>query len=202
MYRPEYSKRGDQALALELIRKYPLGLLISHSDGNIATSPLPFLVEESAEGLSLIAHFAKANPHWAMLKEVLVHFQGPSRYISPNIYSDPINVPTWNYAVVQVHGTAELIQGRAELHRILNQMTSAFENENGTSWSYNLPPAMQENLEAAIVAVKIRIQKIEAKFKLSQNRNENDYAAVAKFLRTSPHPADLELLHWMLKTNE
>jgi transcriptional regulator len=201
MYRPNYSVNENQDLALELIREYPLGLLISYLNGKVETSHLPFLLEKESHDLFLISHCAKANPHWKLLKEeVLISFQGPSAYISPTIYFNKMNVPTWSYAVVQVHGVVEIVSDKNSLKDILNKSVHFFEAQNKTSWSYDLSDELQEKLEMAIVGLRIKVTRIEAKFKLSQNRNTEDYNSVLHFFRESKNHKDRELHEWMLKS--
>lgn len=201
MYKPEYSENDIQDLALELIRKYPLGLLVSAIDNDVEANYLPFFAIQNQSEIILVTHFAKANPHWKNLKDkVLVSFQGPHRYISPTLYKNKLNVPTWSYAAVQIQGTVEIIVHASGIKDILNQTVSHFETQNGTSWSYDLPLSFQEKLESAIVGIKIKVDRIEAKFKLSQNRNQADYHAVLNFLKNSPSQQDQEVYHWMMKT--
>ncbi len=203
MYRPSYSVNENQALAFELINDFPLGLLISNSAGQIESNYLPFLITEENREIILLSHLAKANTHWKRLEtEVLVSFQGPNRYVSPTVYVDKLNVPTWSYAAVQIRGTVELVSDKEDLKDILNKTIRFFENANSSSWEYDLPTQMQNSLEAAIVGLKIRITGIESKFKLSQNRNAEDYEAVFNHFRKSPDPKDNDLHKWMLKSKK
>jgi transcriptional regulator len=198
MYNPSYSKIESQSLALQLIRENPLGLLISTSNQKIQANYLPFIVSDSEEEVGLISHTARANPQWKNLAgSTLISFQGPQRYISPSIYKKGLNVPTWNYAAVQIQGEVQLVTDRKGIQQILNQSVTYFEKENQTSWSYTLPSDMQEKLEAAIIGIKIKILHIEAKFKLGQNRHKDDQEAVLNFLKH--HTTDAKLYSWMLK---
>lgn len=201
MYRPDYSISENQDLALELIRAYPLGLLISSAEQGVEANFLPFLVIQDQEETFLLTHFAKANPQWRRLQgEILVSFQGPHRYISAGLYKNKLNVPTWNYAAVRIHGTAEIISRASDVKEILKQTVDHFEAQNGTGWSYDLPASFQEKLEAALVGVKIKITRVEAKFKLSQNRSPADYQAVLNFFKKSPDRKDQDMFEWMIKT--
>ncbi|WP_413290683.1 FMN-binding negative transcriptional regulator [Bdellovibrio sp. HCB337] len=201
MYRPPYSKTADTNLALDLIREYPLGLLISNFEQKLEANYLPFLVEQDGEDTYLLAHCAKANPQWRRLVgDVLVSFQGPQRYISPTIYVGKNQVPTWNYAAVQVHGVAEHFSDSESLKKVLNDSVRFFEAGNGTNWSYDLPPKLQESLESAIVGIRIKVLNVEAKFKLSQNRGSEDYDAVSNFLSNSNKESDRTMYNWMIKS--
>lgn len=200
MYRPSYTINDSQELAVQLIRDFPLGLLISNETGRIETNYLPFLVHLEGSELILITHMARSNPQWKILgAEVLVSFQGPNRYISPTMYHGEHNVPTWNYAAVQVQGKPELVTDKSGLRDLLSASVHFFEARNQTHWHYDLPASMQEKLEAAIVGVRIRATSV-AKFKLSQNRNDQDYEAVIEYLKQSDRAYDHELLEWMRRS--
>ena len=122
MYRPSYSINDDPDLALQLIQDFPLGLLISQSQGKIESNYLPFFVKIEKNEIILLTHLARSNPHWKNLgEEVLVSFQGPHRYISPTMYKGKNNVPTWNYAAVQITGKPELITSGQGIKDILNE---------------------------------------------------------------------------------
>jgi transcriptional regulator len=201
MYRPAHSIHENPSLILDLIQEYPLGLLISFSDGQLEINHLPFIAESVGPDLFLFCHLAKANPQWRNLSApVTVSFQGPHRYISPSMYVNRENVPTWSYAAVQVQGSAEIVADSQGLTEILTKSVRSFEKRNGTDWSYELPTPMQKKLESAIVGLRIRATHIEAKFKLGQNRQSVDDKAVLDFLKASPLQRDQEMYSWMQKT--
>lgn len=198
MYKPAYTTQEDRSLAIQLIRENPLGLIISMTEGGFETSYLPFVWEESGDELFLISHLAKANPQTQFLNgPVLISFQGPNRYISPAWYKSQMEVPTWNYAVVQIQGRGEVTSDPSEIRRILQHSVTYFEERNGTNWCYNLPPSLQKNLESAIVGLKIHVENIDAKFKLSQNRRSPDFDSVLRALEIRSDSKDLEMRKWM-----
>lgn len=198
MYRPSHFINNDPYVALKLIQDFPLGLLISVENGTVESNFLPFVVRLENEELILTTHFARSNPQWKSLgSEVLVSFQGPNRYISPVMYEGANNVPTWNYAAVQISGKPEILTDKSCLKGLLQESVSYFETRNSTNWRYELPVPLQDKLESAIVGVRIR-SKATAKFKLSQNRNDQDYQAVLDYLKRSTRPSDQELLNWMM----
>jgi transcriptional regulator len=201
MYRPNYSIHDDQSLALKLIQEYPLGLVLTGQDA----SYLPFVVSVEGNEIFLLGHLAKANPQMKSLGgPVTVHFLGPERYMSPAWYAEEnrkSSVPTWSYAAVQVEGVAELILESEGIREVLGTAIEFFENRNGTTWSANLPVKIQKRLESAIAGVKIKVEKIEGKFKLGQNRPA-DRASVLASLQNSISTLDHEVLKWMLLTEE
>lgn len=201
MYNPKYSQVEDLEKQLEFIRRYPLGTLITTSDNNLQTSYLPFFVEEKEGELYLLAHLARANPQWKVLKshKALISFRGPDCYISPSLYKTSPQVPTWNYTAVEATCEAELIDDAEGLDALMKTSVDFFEQRNGTNWKYELPEKFKLGLLKAIVGVRFKIIQIDGKFKLSQNRESEDYQAVKEFLQTSKAPFASEMLHWFLK---
>lgn len=201
MYKPAYTQNPNPELAWDLIREFPLGLLITQHQNQIQANYYPLFLSHDDQGAHrLIGHMARANPHWRNLgDEVTVSFLGPSAYISPTIYVRPDNVPTWNYATVEIKGRIRVIHEGAEIRRILNESVSYFEARNGTNWNYNLDESMKEKLESAIVGFEIQIVGVDAKFKLSHNRAEEDYLAVIDYFQKGHRPRDPEMLHWIRK---
>lgn len=201
MYNPKYSQVSDLQKQLEFIRRYPLGTLITTSDNQIQTSYLPFLVEQKGHELYLLAHLARANPQWKDLekKKILISFRGPDCYISPTLYKTSPQVPTWNYTAVECTGEAELVDDVTGLDALMKSSVDFFEKRNNTNWSYDLPEKFKIGLLKAIVGVRFKITQIDGKFKLSQNRESEDYLAVKDFLQTSKAPFASEMLYWFLK---
>ncbi len=176
MYIPEYSKISDKHLIEEVIRKYPLAICITNS-GGIAVNHFPVILEDE----NLLGHMAKSNPQWRDFekagKAVFV-FNGPHAYISPTIYVSPENVPTWNYVAVHVHARIETLHEPRDKEEIIQKSIREFEGANGTAWELNISLGLKEELIAGIVGFRARIEKVEAKFKLSQNRDKGDSEAV------------------------
>lgn len=199
MYRPSAFKVDNAALLNEFIERHPFATMITVHESESELSYLPFLMSKSGH---LVGHIANMNPHTANLegKKVLVSFKGPDRYISPSWYESQMEVPTWNYAVVEVRGHVELIKDFAGIEDILNESVTVFENNNKTEWRYDLPLKFREQLVKHITGIKIHVESIEGKFKLSQNRKKPDQENVKSELSKSSHSSDLEMLMWMDKT--
>jgi transcriptional regulator len=143
----------------------PAGLHVSH---------LPFLPERDARGrVRLLAHVARANEQWKALadaEQVVAIFQGPHAYVSPTWYASHPSVPTWNYAVVHAHGRARLMD-EPQLHDLLLRLSSAYEAGNTPPWKMSaLPADYTQSMLNAVVGFEIEVERLEAKFKLSQNR--------------------------------
>ncbi|MGH8272656.1 MAG: FMN-binding negative transcriptional regulator, partial [Gammaproteobacteria bacterium] len=152
--------------------------------------PVLYYCDQGGEYGLFRAHFARANPHWQHLEagEVLVTCQGPHGYISPAWYHDR-EVPTWDYIAVHAYCEARLIQDHEELAAIVEELMDVHETRAGTGRRYDEYPTefVQPQLDR-IVGVELTIRRIEAAFKLSQNRSPEDRESVCAHLRASDDP--------------
>ena len=185
MYIPKHFQVHPEA-AHRLIRQNPFGLLLTRADNGVEGGHLPFILQTPAGGPGVLAaHMARGNRQWRDLQDddrALVVFSGPHAYISPSWYAAPLSaVPTWNYQAVHVYGRAR-IMNEDELHEHLREMTAIY--ETGELWRFEKMEleSYRKRLKA-IVGVEIRIEDIQAKFKLSQNRSVEDRRAVIAQLR-------------------
>jgi transcriptional regulator len=123
--------------------------------------------------MRLLGHVARANAQWQALEgadHVLAVFQGPHAYISPSWYEQHPSVPTWNYAAVHASGRARLMD-EAELHELLMRLSSTYEAGRENAWRMSdLPAAYVDSMLKMIVGFELVVERLEGKFKLSQNR--------------------------------
>lgn len=187
MYNPSSFRVTDQTGLHAFVQAHPLGLLITNTDEGLLASSIPFLLypDEGDHGV-LRAHLAKANHHWHALEsanECLIVFQGPHGYVTPSWYPGKTEnhkvVPTWNYSMVQCRGTATVFQDAAWLRQQIADLTDFHERGRTMPWSVNDAPAdFIDGQIKAIIGIEIPITQIEGKFKLSQNRIEQDRQGV------------------------
>jgi transcriptional regulator len=198
MYLPPHCKVEEFEVIKDFLAAYPLGNIISNAGDSLQMSYLPFLLEIENDKMSVIGHIARSNTQLASLKDenVIVGFQGPDRYISPTWYESLDQVPTWNYAAVEVRGRVELINDFDGIESILSKSINFFEKRNQTDWIYNLPEDRRQMMVKHIVGIKIHIEHIEGKFKLSQNRKSPDENKVFRLLEASPSTTDHEMGRW------
>lgn len=195
MYNPAHFRIEDPAEAFLLIRDYPLATLIDHApsavldDTRIAHLPLIAVSEQSV----LLGHLSRANR--LPMGPVTCVFNGPQGYISPSWYTNPSeDVPTWNYAVVHVYGIVRRVEDPASLKSILQAQVRAAEARFDPSWNYAIPDELRTDLLRGISGIEITIERVEAKFKLSQNRDRADRLGAIAGLRNS---GSRELAGWM-----
>jgi transcriptional regulator len=187
VYIPEYFRINDRTAALAFMEANPFAILVSASGGVPFATHIPVLADEREDHLVLIGHVARANPHWQMFEqeqESLVIFHGPHAYISPSLYESRESVPTWNYAAVHAYGRATVLRDAARLEEILVETIQTFDPPYLDQW-FALRKEYRERMLGQIVGFEIVVTRMEAKFKLSQNRSKQDQASVMESLETS-----------------
>ena len=206
MYLPRHFEENRIEVLHELMRTHPFGLLITQGEAGIEANALPFLVDPArgSQG-TLLAHVARANPVWQELSEgaeVLVVFQGPQAYISPNWYASKAEtgkaVPTWNYVMVQARGRVRVLQDREALRRIVTRLTERHEADQPAPWGVSDAPAeFIDTMLGAIVGLEIALTSVVGKWKLSQNRPAADRESLVSGLQRSGEPAQAEMAQWV-----
>jgi len=136
-------------------------------------------------------HMARANRQWRDLPtraEVLAIFHGPHAYISPSNYDAHENVPTWNYGAVHVYGRATTYIETEQLLAMLHDLIPTFESAYAQQWE-SLGEAYRHRMLSHIVGFEIAVSKVEAKFKLSQNRTRDEQQRIIDSLWDAPDTA-------------
>ncbi len=191
MYIPEFNRLKDTPVALDFMRANPFAIVVSAGDGSPFATHIPVLVGEAGGQILLRGHVARANPHWKMLeqeRETMVIFHGPHAYISPGLYGSPESVPTWNYAAVHAYGRARIFEEPEPLTEVLLQTIAVFEQAYLDQWR-DLNENYRAKMLGQIVGFEIAVERLEAKFKLSQNRPKADQARIIQSLESSDDTA-------------
>jgi transcriptional regulator len=190
VYVPPKFSVTDRDLLYDVIRRYDFALLIGDDGVAPVATHLPFRLE----GDDLLAHMARANPHWKSFapgKEALVVFQGPHCYVSPRWYESQPSVPTWNYVAVHVYGVPEIVDDADAV--VAGQAALVDQYEQG-AWQLGDQPAdYVAGMARAIVSFRIPIARIEGKFKLNQNKSPEDRSRVVAELAKSDDPLAREI---------
>lgn len=184
MYNPQRYKSESPNEAFELMDHYPFATIITVVDGKPFISHLPITPKKVGDKIELIGHLARANPHSRFLKgaQATVIFHGPHTYITPKWYAEN-DVPTWNYSTGHAMGPVEMIESYDGIVDCLKDLTAHTERHWPSGWDFFIPDDLaSETLTKAIVGFKIKVDEINFKKKLSQNRNPNDRAGVLRGL--------------------
>lgn len=204
MYIPEYFAETDLLELHEFMRQHGFATLVTQQDGRPFASHIPMLLDSSI-GMhgALLGHMARSNAQWQDFSagtEVLVMFHGPHAYVSPAWYEpNPMAVPTWNFMAVHAYGEARILS-EDELVNVLHRQVDENEKTFSSPWKLDLTQVMRERMLGALVGFEISLSHIEGKFKLSQNRTEQDRQNVITQLSQSEHGKDVA--HWMSKESE
>jgi transcriptional regulator len=186
MYTPAYNRPEDRAEVLGFMRANNFALLVTGTGGTLHASHLPVIVEERGERLLLDMHMAKANPQWREFfdDEVLVVFSGPHAYVSPRWYEQKERVPTWNYAAVHAYGTPRILEGREAKHAGQDRLVAAHDPQWLPAFRGLRAEYVSDMLEG-IVNFEIDVARLEARWKLSQNRGRREQELIVAQLEES-----------------
>jgi transcriptional regulator len=162
---------------------------------------LPFVREDDR----LLLHMARANPHWRSVgpdTPALAIVAGPQAYVSPSWYATKQEhgkvVPTWNYSAVHLSGTLTVHDDPAWLRDLVTRLTDLHESSRPDPWAVTDAPATYVDKQLrAIVGLELRIVRVEAKAKLSQNRSDEDRAGVVAGLEEEGSVRDLQVARSM-----
>ncbi|MCA9056924.1 MAG: FMN-binding negative transcriptional regulator [Planctomycetaceae bacterium] len=188
MYTPPHFAETDPATLHRFMEQHSFATLVSlDGEGVPQASHLPLLLDrDRGEQGELIGHWARANPQ-AERKDgetVIAIFHGPHAYISPTWYQTTNVVPTWNYVAVHVTGTVSVDDSLDARRDCVRRTVDYYESTRPQPWSLDTPdPEFVDRLLNAIVCFRIRIQRIEGKWKLSQNHDLERRSRVIAALR-------------------
>lgn len=185
MYPPPYYHSEDRAQLQAFLQQHYFGLLLSTYD-NLRYTALPFLFDWKSGADKAYCHLARNNPQLSQLDgaEVTVIIQGPHAFVTASCYSQQPAVSTWNYALVELTGTAHVLNTEQTLALVRQQEAHS-------------APAMlqaadyQQKLVKAIVGVEINLSSLSGRFKLSQNKPAAEQQAVMAHLQQSEQPASV-----------
>lgn len=201
LYTPSHFAVSDRAAIARLIRDHPFATLVTPATPEPFISHLPLLFVAGCEpNGTLLGHMARANPHWQHAADArsIAVFHGPHAYVSPSWYAEPAKaVPTWNYAAVHAHGVLEIVEDPVETRQILDVLVQRFEGTREAPWRFAMPEPQRDALVNAIVAFRLRIRTLDAKFKLSQNRPRDDQKRVATALENEGYADAAAVAQWM-----
>lgn len=199
LYVPPAHREQDLATLHAHIAATGLATLVTVGEDGPLVSHLPLLLDPAAGRYGeLTGHLARANPQWRtsdLRKPALAIFMGPDAYVSPSWYPAKQEhgrvVPTWNYSTVHARGTLEVFDDPQRLAALVTRLTDLHEGRLAAPWKVTDAPAdyLQKQLHA-IVGFVLKIESLDGKLKLSQNRSMADRRGVVAGLRASERAAD------------
>lgn len=201
MYCPAHFQEDRLPEIIGLIERYPLAAIVCQGESGLVADHIPLMYEGESGGMgTLIGHVARSNPLWQVPadQQLLVIFQGPSTYISPNWYATKHEtgrmVPTWNYAVVHVHCSLKPIHEPQRLRQIITKLTDQHEAAQSHPWRVtDAPEEFTDKLLGNIVGIDLNIHRMQGKWKVSQNQPAVNQQSVVRGLMEEGADAQIEM---------
>jgi transcriptional regulator len=190
MYIPRANQEDRIPVLHKLIGDQPFASLVTMGSSGLFASHIPMVLEHNGRLGQLRGHISRANTQWRDYipsVEALAIFSGPQHYITPNWYTEKQEtgkvVPTWNYVVIHAYGYLKIIEDSEWLMAHLARLTNIHEADSPVPWKIGDAPADYiASLTKGVVGLEITIERLEGKWKVSQNRSEQDRSGVARGL--------------------
>ena len=207
MYTPRAFVETDLVALDRLIAGDAFVTLVTVADGVPCVSHLPVLYAREGNRIVIEGHWAKPNPQARHAGPALLIVHGPHAYLSPGWYPDKeeaARVPTWNYAVAHLHGALEITDDTAELASIVDRLSQLNEARVGNDWRFEHDRDDHVRQLRGIVGFRFTVERVELKFKLSQNHpaaNVEGAAAALQQLGGEDNVAVSELMRERLASS-
>ena len=205
-YTPAAFRETDTAALHAMMAGAGLATLVTQSAAGPLVSHLPLLLDPAGGAMGVLTgHVARANPQWKasdLSQPAVAIFLGPDAYVSPNYYpskhDDPRTVPTWNYVAIHARGRLETFDDPEQLLQLVTRLTERHERRSANPWAVSDAPAdYLGKMLKAIVGLRLTIESIDGKKKLSQNRSEADQQGVVVGLSNSTEPGEQRIAELM-----
>jgi transcriptional regulator len=202
MYIPRHNEEKRVSVMHSLIVSRPLGTLVTLGASGLFASHIPMVLEDDGSEFGVLkGHISRANTQWqdfVPTMDALAIFAGHQHYITPRWYPGTKEhgqeVPTWNYVVVHAYGPLKVIQDHRWLLTNVEKLTNIHESTSPIPWKVSDAPEdfIQSQLKG-IVGLELPIQKLEGKWKVSQNRTERERNGVVDGLAKLNTPESLAM---------
>lgn len=169
-----------------LVARHPFAQLVSSAAEGLVCTPLPLMLAHDGSDRWLVGHFARANPHVALLRDdprALVVFMGAQGYISPSWMRDRTQAPTWNFETVHFDVEVSFDEGASAPHAALDGLVRHMERDRPDAWHAREMGPRYDRLAEAVIAFRARVLRTQAKFKLGQNERADVFEDILAGLR-------------------
>ena len=185
MYLPSSFSESDLGALDSLVVRDNFITLVTVHDGAPMVSHLPVLYSRDGDQVELRGHWARPNPQARHTGPALAILHGPHAYVSPSWYPDKeaeARVPTWNYAVAHLHGVLDTFDDTDSLAALVTALSDQHEASVGSDWRFEPERGDHASQLRGIVGFRFLVERIEMKFKFSQNHPVANRVAVAERL--------------------
>ena len=182
---------GDIEAARAIVRDHPFATIVT---ADLRATHMPCLLDEDADGLSVLGHVARPDPaSEALAGPVLLIFHGPHGYVSASWYESD-TIPTWNHVTLHVRGTPELLEDPMP---VLRRTVDRFEAAVEDPWSLDRMGDTAREMAEQVVAFRLQARSWHAEAKLSQDKPPEERARVLEGLERPGPYADAALARAM-----
>ena len=187
MYIPRQYRQRNPDVIDGFIQSNSFATLVSVTDDGPMAVHIPIGFRIDCDGDRwLYGHVARANRIWHSFhaeRDLVVIFSGPHAYISPR-WLTSVNVPTWNYIAVHAYGKPAIVEDTQRKYDMLKQMVEHYEGatEPAAFKIEDLPDKLLHSQMARIVCFQIKVERIEASYKLSQSEEKQDQHTIIQEL--------------------
>lgn len=188
---PRYLMTNPQEVK-RLIRNHPWATFVSATSTGLVASQYPVLLDESRSDITVLSHFGRPDDdlHELGRHQVLVILQGPHDYVSPSWYAPGDLVPTWNHVTAHLYGTPEILD-EEENYAVLCRLTEHFEQHQPEGRSLLEDEAATRRAARGTTGLRLRVDRFEARAKLSQNKPAEVIATItARLVEANPALAE------------
>ncbi|HEX5644245.1 MAG TPA: FMN-binding negative transcriptional regulator [Erythrobacter sp.] len=193
-------RHGDRTLHEALIEEIGFAMVFAETPDGPRVAHTPLL--STGDG-AVQFHLARGNAlsrHLPGNRAVIV-INGPEAYISPRWYSDPDQVPTWNYVALELEGPVRKMEPEGLL-AMLDTLSTRNEARiaQGKPWTMDkMSVAMRDRLLAGIVGFEMEVLAWRDTLKLSQNKKDEERARVIEGLEQQGSRAMAQMMRSLAK---
>jgi transcriptional regulator len=197
MYRPTAFQEDNVNKLISFMRANSFATLVSVVDSLPCATHISLVVTVDNDVIKLSGHLAKQNLQWQSfaVAESLAIFTGAHAYISPTLYEKHESVPTWNYVAVHAYGKPEIItlaDAPASMNKMINGMVDTYEASYLSRWQ-GLSDKYREGMMNGIIGFEMTVNRLEGKYKLSQNKSLVDQENISDTLLQSLDPIERKI---------
>ncbi len=201
MYIPKHFHIDDRQEAIDFIKRFSFGTLVTVDNGLPVATHIPFTLRVEDDRLILTSHIAMANPPGKTLLngKPLVIFTEPHAYISPSHYEKELSVPTWNYIAVHAYGNMIPIEDEQGKLSMLEEMIRFYNDDKYLQQWQTMPMDFKLKMIKGIIGFNIVVDDLQAKQKLSQNRSSQEQQNIINDFSKSADSNEQEIAAYMKK---
>jgi len=202
MYRPSAYAIDDAAVLHEVMRSRVFATIAAAAGGRVRFAYAP--VMPGVDG-TVRFHLARGNPLAGLPDgaRVALSMLAADCYVSPDWYRDTVTVPTWNYIALEGEGALRRLAAE-DLRAFVIALSAQEEDKLAPKppWLIGkVPEARQTALLNGIVGFSLTLDRLEGKFKLSQDKTSGDLRGVIGGLEARGDPASLAVARAMRRTS-